>query len=63
MKTQNDYKVSLEEIHHTQKLDKPSGTAITLANDIIATSGIKKTITIDDSEKNAKEKTFYQFYS
>jgi len=29
------YNVSIEEIHHTQKLDAPSGTAITLANDII----------------------------
>jgi 4-hydroxy-tetrahydrodipicolinate reductase len=29
------YNVSLEEIHHTQKLDAPSGTAITLAEDII----------------------------
>lgn len=29
------YKVALEEIHHTQKLDKPSGTAITLAKGII----------------------------
>lgn len=29
------YKVTLEEIHHTQKLDAPSGTAITLAKDII----------------------------
>ncbi|WP_267740719.1 4-hydroxy-tetrahydrodipicolinate reductase [Myroides injenensis] len=29
------YKVSMEEIHHTQKLDAPSGTAITLANGII----------------------------
>ena len=25
----------MEEIHHTQKLDAPSGTAISLANDII----------------------------
>lgn len=31
----NDYKVSIEEIHHTQKLDAPSGTAITLAKSII----------------------------
>ena len=31
----NNYAVSIEEIHHTQKLDKPSGTAITLANSII----------------------------
>ncbi len=28
------YKVSLDEIHHTQKLDAPSGTAISLADDI-----------------------------
>ncbi len=30
-----DYKVSMEEIHHIHKLDKPSGTAISLANAII----------------------------
>ena len=30
-----EYKVSMEEIHHTQKLDAPSGTAISLANGII----------------------------
>lgn len=29
------YQVNIEEIHHTQKLDAPSGTAITLANGII----------------------------
>ena len=29
------YKVSMEEIHHTQKLDAPSGTAITLAEGVI----------------------------
>ncbi len=29
------YKVSLEEIHHTQKLDAPSGTAITLAEQVL----------------------------
>lgn len=34
----NQYKVTMEEIHHTQKLDKPSGTAITLANGIIENS-------------------------
>jgi 4-hydroxy-tetrahydrodipicolinate reductase len=32
------YKVSMEEIHHTQKLDAPSGTAITLAEGIIKNS-------------------------
>ncbi len=30
-----DYNVSMEEIHHIHKLDKPSGTAISLANQII----------------------------
>ena len=30
-----DYKVSLDEIHHIHKLDHPSGTAITLADGII----------------------------
>ncbi|TDS13376.1 dihydrodipicolinate reductase [Maribacter caenipelagi] len=33
-----EYKVELEEIHHTQKLDAPSGTAITLAEGVIANS-------------------------
>ena len=32
------YNVSIEEIHHTQKLDAPSGTAITLADGIIKNS-------------------------
>nr|WP_288932955.1 4-hydroxy-tetrahydrodipicolinate reductase [uncultured Allomuricauda sp.] len=36
------YKVSMEEIHHTQKLDAPSGTAITLAEGIIENSPYKK---------------------
>ncbi|MCF8298775.1 MAG: 4-hydroxy-tetrahydrodipicolinate reductase [Saprospiraceae bacterium] len=35
MSNRKDYSVEIEEIHHTQKLDAPSGTAITLANDII----------------------------
>lgn len=34
----DQYRVSMEEIHHTQKLDAPSGTAITLAEGIIAQS-------------------------
>lgn len=35
MNGQSDYRVSLEEIHHTEKKDAPSGTAITLAESII----------------------------
>lgn len=33
----NDYKVSVNEIHHTEKLDSPSGTAITIAEQIMKT--------------------------
>jgi 4-hydroxy-tetrahydrodipicolinate reductase len=35
MNTLNQYDISIEEIHHTKKLDAPSGTAITLAEGII----------------------------
>ena len=35
MRNFSDYKVSIEEIHHTKKLDAPSGTAITLAEGIM----------------------------
>lgn len=38
MKNLHQYQVSVEEIHHTQKLDAPSGTAITLAEGIIKNS-------------------------
>src|ERR1019366_5877953 len=38
MKHQLNYNVSIEEIHHTEKKDAPSGTAITLAEEIIKTS-------------------------
>lgn len=34
----NQYEVSMEEIHHTQKLDAPSGTAISLAKGVIQNS-------------------------
>ena len=37
----SDYTISLEEIHHTQKLDAPSGTAISLAQGIISNSNKK----------------------
>jgi 4-hydroxy-tetrahydrodipicolinate reductase len=35
MRDFSDYNVSIEEIHHTKKLDAPSGTAITLAEGIM----------------------------
>jgi 4-hydroxy-tetrahydrodipicolinate reductase len=37
----NNYSVEIEEIHHTQKLDAPSGTAISLAQQIISNSSKK----------------------
>lgn len=42
MKKQNGYNVTMEEIHHTEKLDSPSGTAIKLAEGIIEKYGRKK---------------------
>jgi len=41
MKAQDQYDVSIKEIHHTQKKDAPSGTAITLAEQIIGSQGLK----------------------
>lgn len=38
MSKHSNYKAGIEEIHHTQKLDAPSGTAITLAETIIKNS-------------------------
>ena len=36
MKAHPNYRPSIEEIHHTEKKDAPSGTAITLAEDLLA---------------------------
>ena len=38
MNSLSDYNITMEEIHHTKKLDAPSGTAITLAEGIIENS-------------------------
>jgi len=38
MKNHDLYQASIEETHHTEKLDAPSGTAITLAEDLIKNS-------------------------
>jgi 4-hydroxy-tetrahydrodipicolinate reductase len=42
MESQNQYDVAMEEIHHIQKLDAPSGTAITLAEGILGQLSRKK---------------------
>ena len=38
MQPHQNYKVNMDEIHHTEKKDAPSGTAITLAEQIIENS-------------------------
>jgi 4-hydroxy-tetrahydrodipicolinate reductase len=43
MATRPQYEVRIEEVHHTQKLDHPSGTAITLAEGILQNFTKKKT--------------------
>ena len=45
------YKVNMEEIHHTQKLDAPSGTAITLAEGVIENSKYENWKLSDDNPK------------
>jgi 4-hydroxy-tetrahydrodipicolinate reductase len=43
MASHSEYSIEMKEIHHTQKLDAPSGTAITLAEGIIENIPEKKT--------------------
>ncbi|MDA8731628.1 4-hydroxy-tetrahydrodipicolinate reductase [Flavobacteriaceae bacterium] len=42
MNSNYNYSPSIEEIHHTKKLDAPSGTAITIAEQTIKNSSIKE---------------------
>lgn len=47
-----DYDVRMEETHHIHKLDAPSGTAITLAEGILANSDRKEGWTLGDNAAN-----------
>ncbi|MBO4772851.1 MAG: 4-hydroxy-tetrahydrodipicolinate reductase [Bacteroidales bacterium] len=51
MKGFKDYDVKMQEIHHTQKLDKPSGTAKTLADDLVSILDNKSSWIIDGQPK------------
>jgi len=42
MAPQTEYDVTMKEIHHTQKKDAPSGTAVTLAEQILSNFPRKK---------------------
>ena len=53
MNNLKQYNVNIEEIHHTQKLDAPSGTAISLAEGIINNSD-KTSWKMDESSTSMK---------
>lgn len=50
MNKYSDYDISMEEIHHIHKLDKPSGTAISLANQILEKVERKKNWSISEKK-------------
>jgi len=50
----NDYDVSLFESHHTEKKDAPSGTAVTLAQQIIKELDIKTNWAKEDNEDTSQ---------
>jgi 4-hydroxy-tetrahydrodipicolinate reductase len=54
MSKHNEYNVSVEEIHHTQKKDAPSGTAITLAEQVLQNIKTKKNW-VNNEPGNASE--------
>ena len=56
MKKHQQYQINLTEIHHSEKLDAPSGTAISLAEQIISESDIKNkwTINAENSDEELK---------
>ncbi len=54
MKPHTTYQVSMEEIHHTQKKDAPSGTAVTLAEQVMEKTGWKSKW-VNDETSNPQE--------
>jgi 4-hydroxy-tetrahydrodipicolinate reductase len=54
MNTQHQYQVAIEEIHHTQKLDAPSGTAVTIADGILQNID-RKTNWVNAASENQTE--------
>ena len=55
MNNHKNYSASILEKHHSQKVDKPSGTAIKIANDIISKSDYNSW-TLNENENNDKLK-------
>ena len=54
MSPHTEYNISMEEIHHTQKKDAPSGTAITLAEQILEQIKQKKKWVNQDSSDSSE---------
>jgi len=52
LKPHHAYNVAIEEIHHTHKKDAPSGTAITLAEQILSSSDTKNKWVNEKSESD-----------
>ena len=60
MNKQTNYDVMIEETHHTHKIDTPSGTAISLANDILSELFFKDEWQLNEHESYPKEKLLIQ---
>lgn len=57
MQDQNAYQASVEEIHHTEKRDAPSGTAITLAEGLIKNNNRYRNWKLQDGKKALEKDT------
>lgn len=51
----SEYDVSVLELHHNQKVDSPSGTALEIASRILKNSKVKKNIVTDKFSRRPKE--------
>jgi 4-hydroxy-tetrahydrodipicolinate reductase len=54
MKNFPEYEITIDETHHVHKLDSPSGTAISLANDIIHNNRRKKSWVNERTSEKSK---------
>jgi 4-hydroxy-tetrahydrodipicolinate reductase len=59
MEAHPSYKLEMTEIHHTQKLDKPSGTAVTLAEGIMEQNNNYKNWRLAEKNELENENEFF----
>jgi 4-hydroxy-tetrahydrodipicolinate reductase len=55
MQAYNNFEVEIKEVHHTQKVDKPSGTAITAAEGLLNNYKHKKQWVCDEGQPQPEE--------